>query len=187
MSMLRAFVVIAVATLGAACATTHAVAPVERPPLDVPPAPARLVEPVLLPEPAGPETVADLPPAPAAGAGAKPKPAANTSKPEPKAEPPPADPAPPPPAPPQTVPPLRTPDSPGAAEATRRIQEITARAEGILKVTDFQQLNRARREQYLNAQLLISQAEAAVKAANFEFARNLAEKAERLAKELQGR
>jgi hypothetical protein len=162
--------------------------PIERPALEVPPAPPRLVEPVLLPDPpAGPAPVPDLPPPPPAGAASKPKPAPATSKPDPKPEPPAPDPPSPPPTTQPSVPPLRTPDSPGAAEATRRILEITARAEGLLKVTDFQALSRAKREQYLNAQLLISQAEAAIKAANFEFARNLAEKAERLAKELQGR
>jgi hypothetical protein len=188
MTMFRLFSLLALATLGAACATTHAVAPIERPPLDVPPAPARLVEPVPLPpQTPGPEPVGDLPPATNAAASAKPRPPAGTAKPDPKTEPPPAEPPATPPAAQPVVPPLRSPDSPSAAEATRRIQEITARAEALLSVTDFKQLNRARREQYLNAQLLISQAAAAVKATNFEFARNLAEKAERLARELQGR
>jgi hypothetical protein len=185
MNILPALAIIALAAATGACATTHAAVPIERPPLEVPPAPARLVEPALLPQPAGPEPVGDLPPA--SSTGAKPKPASSPAKPDPKSEPPPVDPPATPPAAQPPVPPLRTPDSPNAVEATRRIQEITARAEGILKVTDFGALSRARQEQYRNAQLLISQAEAAVKAANFEFARNLAEKAERLAKELQGR
>jgi hypothetical protein len=188
-SPLTLAVLLALAALGSACATTHAVAPVERPALEVPPAPPRLVEPVMLPQAPGPEPVEDLPPPPSAGgASAKPRSAPATAKPDPKAEAPPVDSPPSPPPPPQApVPALRTPDSPRAAEATKRIQEITGRAEALLKVTDFDALSRARKEQYLNAQLLISQADAAIKAANFEFARNLAEKAERLAKELQGR
>jgi hypothetical protein len=153
----------------------------------VPPAPARLVEPVILPPPAGPEPVEPLPPPPGTGAGAKAKPAPGTAKPEPKTEQPAPVEPPPPPAAQASVPPLRTTDSPRAAEATTRILEITNRAASILGVTDFDLLSRARKEQYLNAQLLISQAEAAIKAANFEFARNLAEKAERLARGLQER
>jgi hypothetical protein len=184
--MVRTLAVVALAALVSACGATHAAVPIERPALEVPPAPPRLVEPVPLPPPPGPERVPDLPPPSPAGAATKPKPAPTTTKPDPKTEAPPPDPPPPPAAQP-SVPPLRTPDSPGAAEATRRIREITQRAEALLKAIDVQTLNRARREQYLNAQLLISQAEAAIKAANFEFARNLAEKAERLARELPGR
>jgi hypothetical protein len=185
--MVRTLAVVALAALVSACGATHAAVPIERPALDVPPAPPRLVEPVPLPPPPGPELVGELPPPPPAGATTKPKPSTTTTKPDPKAETPPPDPPAPPPAAQPSVPPLRTPDSPGAAEATRRIREITQRAEALLKAIDVQTLNRARREQYLNAQLLISQAEAAIKAANFEFARNLAEKAERLARELPGR
>ena len=44
-----------------------------------------------------------------------------------------------------------------------------------------------RRAQYDNVKMFISQAEDAIKAANFEFGRNMAEKAERLAKELRSR
>jgi hypothetical protein len=185
MTIVRAAAVIALAAFGAACATTQAAAPIERPALEVPPAPPRLVEPVVLPQPIGPEPVEDLPPPVNTATRAKPSP--TTAKPDPKTEPPPVDPPPAPPAVAPAVPPLRTPDSPRAAEATKRIYEITGRAAGLLNNTDFGQLSRPRQEQYLNAQLLINQAEAAIKAANFEFARNLAEKAERLAKELQGR
>jgi hypothetical protein len=176
----RAALLILVSLTGAACSTAGAIAPpVERPALDVPPVPPRLVEPVPLPPPPGPEPVPELPPQ----STTKPttKPAVGTAKPDPKVEPPPVE---PPPVPP--TPPLRTPGTPDAAEATRRIREISARAQSILDTTDYQQLNQERQAQYQNAKLLINQSEEAIKASNFEFARNLAEKAERLAKELRG-
>lgn len=181
-NILRTVALIAVASLaGAACTTARAVAPpIERPALDVPPVPPRLVEPVPLPPPPGPEPVPDLPPA-----TVKPnsKPASSSAKPDPKTETPPAE----PPAPATPPPPLRSPGTPDAAEATRRIREISGRAQGILDTTDYQVLNAERQAQYQHAKLLINQSEEAIKAANFEFGRNLAEKAERLAKELQGR
>lgn len=176
-----AALIIIVSLTGAACSTARAVAPpVERPVLEVPPVPPRLVEPVPLPPPPGPEPVPELPPASPTKPNAKP--AGSTAKPENKPE---TQPVEPPPVPP--TPPLRTPGTPDAAEATRRIREISARAQSILDNTDYQLLNQERQAQYQNAKLLINQSEEAIKAANFEFARNLAEKAERLAKELKDR
>ncbi|CAN5643752.1 hypothetical protein BH23ACI1_BH23ACI1_20680 [soil metagenome] len=186
MNTLRALAVIALASVAAAsCSTARAAAPVERPALHVPPVPPRIVEPVALPAPPAPapDPVADLPPP---AAGARSKPVAPPSKPDPKAEVQPEPATPPPPAQP-AVPPLRTPGTPDAREATRRIVEISARAQAILNITDYQALNPERKAHYQHTQLLISQADDAIKAANFEFARNLAEKAERLAKELQSR
>ncbi|HUG91782.1 MAG TPA: hypothetical protein VML55_13170 [Planctomycetaceae bacterium] len=182
-NILRTVALIAVASLaGAACTTARAVAPpIERPALDVPPVPPRLVEPVPLPPPPGPEPVGDLPPVSPTKPNAKP--AASAAKPDPKTEPSPVEPVPPP----SNTPPLRTPGTPDAGEATRRIREVSARAQGILEGTDYQLLNGERQAQYENAKRLISLSEDAIKASNFEFARNLAEKAERLAKELQGR
>ena len=185
MQTIRALIVIVLAAAtGAACTTARAAVPVERPALDVPPVPPRMVEPVPLPQPLRPDRVGDLPAAPAGKASAKPS--TPTAKPDPKAETPPAD----PPATPETppaVPPLRTPGTRDAQEATRLILEISARAQEIVDKTDAGSLSRERRAQFEHTKLLISQAADAIKAANFEFARNLAEKAERLAKELQGR
>jgi hypothetical protein len=182
----RIVVLLLASMAGAACSTTRAATPVERPVLDVPPVPHRIVEPVPLPEPEKPAPVADLPPAPPAGGNARQKPAATTAKPDPKAEAPPAEPPATAPAPP-TVPPLRTIGTPDAREATRRIGEIIARAQEILDNTHYQPLSDERRGLYRNAQLLISQTKDAISNSNFEFATNLAEKAERLARELSGR
>ena len=52
---------------------------------------------------------------------------------------------------------------------------------------DYARLSTERRQQYEQAKLMVTQSEDALKGSNFEFARNLADKADRLAKELQGR
>lgn len=181
--IVRAALLMAFVAAAAACGTARAAVPVERPALEVPPVPPRNVEPVLLPPAPPPEPVPDLPPPTSTAARAKPVPPA-TAKPDPKAETPPVEPAAPPPAP---TPPLRTPGTPDADEATRRVREISRRAQNILDNTDYGLLSRERKAQYDNAKLLITQTDAAIKVSNFEFARNLAEKAERLARELQGR
>jgi hypothetical protein len=170
----------------AACASAQAKAPVESPKLDVPPPPPRLIETVTPSEPPPPDPVADLPANPATPRPRPSTPKSDPVKPEPPKTEPPVEQAPAtPPAP--TAPPLpqlRTPSSPDAA---RQVQEIIDRANGALKSIDYQALTPDRRAQYENAKLLIKQAEDAVKAANFDFAKNVAEKAERIAKELQGR
>lgn len=178
----RGAVVVLAGLAAAGCGTVRAVAPppVEMPALQVPPVPSRLVEPVPLPPPPppGPELVPDLPPP-----SEKPKPAAAAAKPDPKAETPPAE----PPAPVTPAPPLRRPGTPDADEATRAIREISRRAQVILANTDYGQLTPEQQAHYQQAQHLINQSEEAIKASNYEFGRNLAEKAERLAKELRGR
>jgi outer membrane biosynthesis protein TonB len=169
----------------AACASAQAKAPIERPNLDVPPPPPRVIEPAFPAETPTPDPVADLPAAPTT---AKPRPAtptrdtskpAETPKPEPVTEQPPV--STPPPAP---LPPLRTPNSP---DAGKQVQEVIDRALAALNAIDYRVLTNERRAQYDNAKLLVKQAEDAVKAGNFDFAKNLADKAERIAKELQAR
>lgn len=169
----------------AACSAVQAKAPVTRPDLEVPPPPPRVIEPMMNAEAPLPEPVGDPPASPAAPRQRSVTPRTEIAKPdppksEPVVEPPPA--APPPAAPP--VPQLRTPNSPDAA---RQVRESIERANGTLNSIDYRVLSAERRAQYDNAKLLIQQAEDAVKAANFDFARNLADKAERIAKELQGR
>lgn len=172
------------ATVSSACATTQAKAVVDRPALEVPPVPARVIEPAPAP-PAAPEPVPELPPAPA-----NPRPRApqrDTTKPEPKPETPPAEPQPATPAPAQpAVPPLRTANSPDGAEATRIITEIRNRAQKLLDGTDYQKLTREQQAQYDDAKRFIGEADEALKTKNFEYARGVAEKAEKLARGLQG-
>ena len=181
----RIILLLGLATVSSACATTQAKTVVDRPALEVPPVPPRVIEPA--PEPReAPAPVPELPPAPA---NPRPRPPQrDTAKPDPKPEIPPVEPQPTtaPPAQP-TVPPLRTGSSPDGAEATRIITEIRNRAKKLLDDTDYQKLTREQQAQYDNAKRFIDEADEALKAKNFEFARGVAEKAERLARELQGR
>jgi hypothetical protein len=173
------------APLGA-CASAQAKTPVESPKLEVPPPPPRLIETVTPSEPPPLDPVAELPANPATPRPRPSTPKTDTAKPEPpKTEPPAEQPPATAPAPvPPPLPQLRTPSSPDAA---RQVQEIIDRANGALKSIDYQALSNDQKAQYDNAKLLIKQAEDAVKAANFDFAKNVAEKAERIAKELHGR
>jgi outer membrane biosynthesis protein TonB len=185
--MVRILAIAAVAVMAGACAAAQAKAPVVRPALDVPPVPPRVVEAQLQTEPPPPpEPVPDLPAAPVVP---RPRPQRETAprteiaKPDPPAVDPPAAPAPIAPA----VPPLRAPGSPSAADAARQVREIIDRARKTLESVDYRTLKNELRVQYDNAKLLLQQADDTFKAANYELARNLADKGERIAKELQGR
>lgn len=184
----RLFLALAACGLAAsaACASAQAKTPPARPNLEVPPAPPKVIEATPPPETPLPEPVSDLPAA--TPTTPRPKPAAReTAKPEAKpAEPPPAEP--PPAAPPAvaTVPPLRTPGTADGAGASRQVRDILDRAKKTLGSIDYQRLNTARRGEYDRANLMIKEAEEAVKAEKFDYAKNLAEKADQIAKELQG-
>lgn len=169
-----------------ACATTKAETPVERPALEVPAVPPRVIEaaPISL---NSPEPVPELPPAPVTPRPRPPQRDANKTEAKPEPEAPPVEPEPVTPAPAPTVPPLRTASSTDAAEATRQISDMRNRAQKLLDDTDYQKLSREQQAQYDNAKRFIDEADVALKAKNFEFARGVAEKAERLARELQGR
>jgi hypothetical protein len=183
------------------CVTTQAaVKPADRPPLVVPPPPARIIEP--MPVDSTPEPVNDLPPAPS-GPGntapprrapreAAPKPAAAA---DPKAaeakpgevkpvDPPPVEP-PPPVANPSTQ--LRTPQTADTSGAARNIRTTIDAAQGLLNGVSYQPLSNARKKAYNDAKLLMQQAEDALKQGNLVFAEGVANKAEKLAKELAGR
>jgi hypothetical protein len=172
----------------AACASAKAKSPSDRPNLEVPPVPPRVIEAKVV-EPPPPEPVEELPPVAQMPPQKRPQPPRDTAKAESKpAEPPPATEQPAasaPVAPP--VPQLRTPGTVDGAEATRQIHDVIERAKKGLGSIDYNRLSTERRNQYEQAKLMVTQSEDALKGANFEFARNLAEKADRLAKELQGR
>jgi hypothetical protein len=61
------------------------------------------------------------------------------------------------------------------------------RAKAILDKIDYGPQSDARKKQYEDAKKFATQAEEALKENNLVFAKDLADKAERLAKELQGR
>ncbi|MCA1559402.1 MAG: hypothetical protein LC753_06350 [Acidobacteria bacterium] len=178
----------------ASCATTRAQAPADRPPLDVPAAPPRIIEPMPSPpQLAAIEPVAELPEPPPA---TPPRPKAprdtsarDTPKPDAKPETPPEPAAPvaPPPAAAAPVPPLSTPGTADGSEAARQVRQVLDRATKALSSVDYRVINKELRAQYDNAKLFMQQAEEAIKQSNFVYAKVLADKADRIAKELQGR
>jgi hypothetical protein len=194
--MHRVAVVLMFGTLASGCSVaTRAQVPIERPSLEVPPAPPRVIDPAPAPEIVQIEPVADLPPPPV-----DPKPQRRSprdlnnnreaQKPaDAKPESSPAPEAPTAAAPQSTQPPpvLRTPATTDTAAAERRIREIVGRAGGMLQNIDYQRLNDQRKIAYEQAKSSIEGAEAALKDLSFELAQQLAEKAEKLAKELQAR
>jgi hypothetical protein len=82
---------------------------------------------------------------------------------------------------------LRTPGTADGAEAARQVHDVLDRANKTLASIDYRNLNTARRGQYETAKNLIRQSEDALKASNFDIARNLANKADQIGKELQTR
>jgi hypothetical protein len=181
------------AALAAGCTTTKAQTRVDMPALEVPAPPARTIEPVPA-ETAAPEPVNDLPSAPATPPRSRPQRDTNANrgeaKPPTETKPPETPPAAVDPGPPVTVPPapqLRTPEESDPAQSERQIRDIVGRANGLLSKVDYRKLNGDRQKAYNEAKMFNQQAEEAIKTGNLVFARNLAEKAERLAKELQGR
>lgn len=187
--MRRVLLLLLVGALTSACASAQAKAPADRPTLEVPPPPPRTIESSPRVEPPSPEPVSDLPISPAPVT--RPRPAnRDTPRAEPKPEAPPAV-EPPPAAPPATAPPpapqLRTPGSAEGPEAARQVREMLDRAQKALNSVDFRRLTTPQQGQYNNAKLMITQAEEQLKGSNFDIAKNLADKAIRIATELQGR
>ena len=174
-----------------ACTAAKAATPVERPALIVPPPPPRTITPAPLPEvqPA-PESMGETPantnkPAPRP----RPQTPRDTAKPEaPKVDPlpeaaPPAPVATPPPVTPQ----LRMPEGGDAAATARQARDTIERTRRMVSNIDPARLSSVLQKALTDAKAFTTQAEEALNAGNVVFAKELAEKAERLAKELQGR
>jgi hypothetical protein len=190
MDRLLPALLLCVASAGvAACKTTRAETPVERPNLEVPPPPPRVIEPALVVEAPPPDPVAESPTAPAGGSPPRPRPPRDpgTTKPEVKPEVPIETPLPPPitaPAAPQQ---LRTPGLASGPETIGEIRAILDRTQGVLDKIDYQRLTKPRQNSYDTAKRFHAEGEKELKAANYVLAKELAEKAERLAIELQTR
>jgi hypothetical protein len=186
----RALALSALIALSSACATTRAQTQEPRPPLDVPPVPPRVVEAVLPPQTPQLEPVAELPTTPTSPP-VRPRPAirdpAPREKPEAKSGETPAEsPTTAAAQPTSTVPPLRTPRTADGAQAERQIRDIVGRANGLLGRVDYRKLSAERRKAYDQAKQFIEGAEEAIRDGRFEYALELADKAETLAKQLQG-
>ena len=190
--MKRVVLVLFVGGLSSACASARAKAPADHPTLEVPPPPPRTIEPTPRVESPGPEPVPDLPTSSPA-APSKPRPNATREAP-PRSEPKPAETAPvetiPPAAPAAPIPPapqLRTPGSADGREAAKQVRDLIEGARRGLSSINYQKLSEAQKGQYNTAKLLLAQSEEQLKASNFDLARSNADKANRLATELQGR
>jgi hypothetical protein len=176
--------------VSSACATTRAHTTEPRPALEVPPVPPRVVEPVLPPPVPQIEPIGELP-APTSPP-VRPRPAPREPAPPPKAEakPPETPPADAPAAgatqPPAAVPPLRTSRTADGAQAERQIRDILGRANTLLARVDYRKLSAERRKAYDQAKQFIEGAEGAIRDSKLEYVLELADKAETLAKELQG-
>ncbi len=174
----------------AGCASAHATGkPADRPALNVPPPPLRVIEPADVP----PEPVAELPVSSSAPAPRPPRPAASRSTPsdnkadakpgEEKVDLPPVD---PPPAPTSAAPAaqLRTPQTADTSGAARSIRAAIDTARGILNRVDYGPLSNELKKAYNDAKVFLQQAEDALKEGNFAFAQGVVKKADTLAKEL---
>ena len=195
--MRKVLLVVALAAAVAGCTSTRAAAPIERPTLAVPPPPPRVIEAAPPPEVPNLEPIPPLPPEKPASQ-AKPRPgsrdatARDTQKPETtKPEPAPAStPVQEPPPSTTTVPPVpavRTPATPDTSAADRRIRDSLRGTEDIFRTIDRGRLRAERQTAYDDAKGSIDGAYAALKSANFELAQQMADKADKLVRELQTR
>jgi|SoiMethySBSTD1v2_1073268.scaffolds.fasta_scaffold722092_2 hypothetical protein len=190
--MKRALLILALLP-AVACATAKAKTPEVRPPLDVPPVPPRVIEPLPSTEPASLEPVAELPAAPPATPPRTtrtqpPKDNNNRTepaKPEQKPETPPDTTAAPQPTAP--VPPLRTPSTAVGPDAARQVREVVDRAKRMLDTIDTRTLSADRRANYDAAHDFIKQAEDALNKSDNVLAASLANRAETIARQLGGR
>lgn len=171
---------IALLTLAAAgvsaCAATRAQAPVKAEALVVPPVPPRVIVPDI-------EEIGSQVEDPAAARPAAPKPDTPTKPPEKPPETAPAT-ATPPPVTNEPAPRVRTPNTANDEQAERAVRSIMARAQALLRGVDYRALSAAARQQYDTATRFIAQADRALRIRNYVFARNLADKAETLARQL---
>ena len=177
-----------VGAASAACASATAKAAPERPPLEVPAPPPRVVEPSPQP-PTPPEPVPELPPQqPASSRPPRQTAARDTAKPDPKQDTATttdtAAPAPPPVAP---APQLRQPGAADPSEAAKQVQSLIDHATKSLGSVNTKGFNKASRAVYENARGLLLQAQEALKKSDFDNAKKLAEKVESTARELGGK
>lgn len=159
----------------AGCTSARAEAPLVLQPLDVPPVPARVIVPEI-DEAEPPSSEGEATPASTRPSQPRPaEPAKPADKPETPA---------PAPSTPAEAPRVRTPQTANDEQAERQVRSVIGRAQGTLQNVDYRALSAAARQQYDTARRFITQAENALRIRNYVFARNLADKAETLARQL---
>jgi hypothetical protein len=191
----RVAVLLAATLLASACVTSRAATPVERPALEVPPVPPRIVEPPPAPESSNLEPVGELPPEKPATSATRTKPPASRDTSRDTQKPPdtkPAEASPvaveqPPAVPASNAPQIRTPATVDTAAAEKQVRDTLTRAQTRLNNINYQRLNGDGQKAYNDAKNFMERAEAAIKASNLELAKGLASTAEKLANELQSR
>jgi hypothetical protein len=190
-TLIKKLLLLALLAAAAACATTRAqTQPVEHQPMAVPPVPPRVIEamPAAVPEPL--EPVAEMPTAPSIPPRTRPPqrdPVRGTNDPKSEAKPEtPPDPATSPPAA-APVPPLRPQGSADGPEMARQVRETLERAKKLLDSIDPRTLSNDRKVNYDTARDFINQAEDAIRQDKLVFAKNLADRAEQVARQLGGR
>jgi hypothetical protein len=191
--MSRVWLLLAI-PIASACAHPAAKTLPENPPLDVPAAPPREVEPADIESSPLPSSA---PLEPVRGVPSRPRQAPPPPPPTPKPEPPKAEPARPEPPPADTPKPVEEPPKPPTSLQTtpataevgmeRGIRTTLARASADLGRINVRALNAEARTQYDTAKSFIRQADVAIRAKNLVFAKNLADKAEALAVQLGGK
>ena len=176
--------------LASGCARAHAKTAPDAPSLEMPPPPARDVEPTdtdaPAPMPLVQEPAHTTPPRPRPAPREQPRSEPPKSEP-PKAEPAPAEPAKPVDEVPKSPSPLQTAPATVEGEVERAIRTTLTKATSDLNRVDYRALNTDARTQYDTAKRFIGQADEEIQAKNLVFAKNLAEKAAALAAQLGGR
>jgi hypothetical protein len=182
---LSAALLLLVGASGVGCATSRAAVGPEMPVLDAPPAPPRVVTPVVVDAtPTTPEVVQEEE-TPTARTPARPTPTkADPPKPAPRAEREPDRETPKP----EEARPSRTLQTPAsAAESEVAIRDQLARAEGELQRVDYRTLSLTLKDQYDVAKRFIQQSREALMAKNLVYAATLAGKASEIAEVLPRR
>ena len=182
-------IVVGVLTPLAACASAAAKAPPDRPTLEVPSPPTRVVDPSPRPEPTTtPEPVPELPPAnPPNTRTAKP-PVREPARPDSKSDATPPTETPAAPVAPVSPPPqLRPANTPDAGEAAKQAQTAIEHARQTLNSLNAKQIRKDKKPVYDDAQRMLASADEAFKKSDFDNAKKLAEKVESTARELGAR
>jgi hypothetical protein len=180
-------VLVLVAAASAACASAAAKAAPDRPPLEVPAPPAKVIEPSPQPEPSLPP-VPELPPPQPTNSRPPRQPTRDTTKPDPKQEATATTETPAAPVAPVAPPPqLRPGNTPDPSEAAKQAQAAVERSRQVLGSLNAKQVSRAKKAVFDDAHRMQTLAEEALKKSDFENAKKLAEKVESTARELGAR